>query len=275
MNLEGLYSYYSQLFPVELICKFLTNNYKYPLIQKEFAFSAHFKRYETFKDLKSSKEFTKNYPLYLTQDLGLKVPIRFQNHEELKDYLIKNLPNTINVGPIFPPHVSRSDPFAIFPKPLFFDIDMEDYTNETSTNRPSHIPPAKRTCTCTTTCDACWILILRDPLVACMDFLKGFMEFTCVIPVYSGRRGFHIWVMDEWELDKESREYIVNKMPAILDRNVTIQSTHLMKLFLVPHKTTGRLAIPILDVETFVPSMAVDIDKDKMEEFKSFLLHSF
>jgi DNA primase small subunit len=193
----------------------------------------------------------------------------------LKEYLIKNLPNTINVGPIFPPHVSRSDPFVIFPKPLLFDIDMEDYTNETSSNRPSHIPHIKRTCTCTTTCDACWILILRDPLVKCMEFLKIFMEFKHVIPVYSGRRGFHIWVMDHWELDKESREYIVNKMPAILDRNVTIQSTHLMKLFLVPHKTTGRVAIPILDVMEFVPSMSLDIDKEKMEEFKTFLLHSF
>lgn len=183
----------------------------------------------------------------------------FKTENELKDYLSTNQPKGIYVvsGPI---------------SPVFFDIDLDDYI------LPKGIIDRGPLCDCKEKqcCDICWELIMRKPLLDCLHFLKDFMKFKHVFAMFSGGRGFWIYVCDDWEMDRDSREFLADRMPAKVDREVTIQMNHLMKVPFSTHRTTGVVCSPIMNPEDFLPSKDTrhfsKVDEGLMKQWVNFIL---
>lgn len=221
MEKGSLLQYYQTFFPTTQICKWLTCNNKFELSSRKFAMGTiHYKR------------------------------VLIEDVESLQEYIEEHCPNTFQITPVLTTHE----------RPLFFEVDLDDYHEPISANRPKHIPPVKRSCQCKSRecCDICWVEIARAPLARCIDFCRSFMCFAHVVPLFSGGRGFWIIINDSqvWYWDTETRSSFVKRIPAIVDSTVTLQKNHLMKIPLTPHHRTGNLCIPIKDAAVFVPSMA-------------------
>lgn len=249
---KGLELFWKNVFPFENFYNFLTCFGEYPLKYREFVFGEFYKR---FKDKEK------------------KTPLRFKDIKELQEFLICGNYSTFLCGPVWFPNVSREDKYVIFPLPLLFDVDLDDYHEETSVNRPIHIPRIIRSCSCLpkTCCDTCWKEIAVEPLKYMIHFLKDIMEYKYVLTIYSGSRGFWIIVWDKpvWMYDTIARKNIADQLSNIcIDKNVTISPTHLMKIPLTPHKKTGILSVPIEDPETFLPSQAIHYLDSNMNDLK-------
>lgn len=66
-------------------------------------------------------------------------------------------------------------------------------------------------CRCGTerkTCDACWVALMRPAHCAMIWALRDFLGLKRIFTVFSGRRGFHIWICDEWILDMTQAERV-------------------------------------------------------------------
>jgi DNA primase catalytic subunit len=63
-------------------------------------------------------------------------------------------------------------------------------------------------------------------------------------------------VMDDraWNMDREARISLANRIPAFIDRQVTVQQNHLIKLPFSTHVTTKAICCPILNPNEFLPS---------------------
>jgi len=243
--------YWETCFPFDVIVSYFTNKNKYALEHKEFAFGEYYQRY--------SKQN--------------KTPWRFTTVHELIKHLCVHKFNTFYMGPTYLPGNNRKDPYVTHPRPLCFDIDLDDYHAEVSTNRPIYMAKVVRTCECKarTCCDICWKEIAVKPIKDCFQFFKQVMQFKEVLCIFSGNRGFWFIILDPdvWEWDQISRECIVKRVPAIVDIKVTTQGTHLMKIPLTPHKTTGLICQPI--DEYFLPSQAVHYSKMNLEVMTKFI----
>jgi DNA primase catalytic subunit len=227
---------------------FLTCHGEYPLEYREFAFGEYYRRYDSKK-----------------------LPLRFKTMIEWINYCVQENVSSVVAGPLFYPNVAKEDKYVLYQRPLFFDIDLDDYHMEHSKNRPAHISRILRSCPCKPgmCCDICWKEIAVKPLKEMIQFLTDIMEYEHIIPIYSGSRGFWVIVWDKevWNYDNVARENILNRMNVCFDRMVTIQSTHLMKIPFTPHKKTGILSIPIEDPDVFLPSHAphyMDSEKEKL-----------
>jgi DNA primase catalytic subunit len=161
----------------------------------------------------------------------------FKTESAFRDYLSTNQPKGVYI-------VSGEK------SPTFFDVDLDDYI------LPKGIIDRGVLCSCKEKqcCDICWELIMRRPLLDCLTFLKDFMKFKQVFAMFSGARGFWIFVCDDWTMDRESREFLADRVPAKIDREVTIQPNHLMKVPFSTHRTTGVVCSPIMNPEEFLPS---------------------
>lgn len=217
MSRFDLKNYYSTRFPAEAVCKMVTNNFTYPLEEVEFAFGEFFKRKKGF----------------LTAN-------------DLRSYLESNEPNGIQ--------------FTGKHVPFVFEVDKNDYTEPDSKNRPPGVDPIDTSffCDCgyKSCCDVCWEMVLRKPLMDCLTFLKDFMEYKKVFAMFSGKKGFWVFVLDDraWKMDKEAKISLANRIPAFIDRQVTVQSKHLIKLPFSTHVTTKAICCPILNPVEFLPS---------------------
>lgn len=255
---KGFFSeFWRLIFPINDFKDFLTCFGEYPLEYREFVFN--------FGDI---------YKRYNNGDSSK--PIRFKTLDDLHDYLIDKNVTSFLCGPIWFPHATKDDKYSLLPAPLFFDIDLDDYHDPKKTDRPADFPRIIRTCPCEprTCCDVCWIQIARKPLIYMIDFLTNIMEYKYLIPFYSGSRGFWIIVWDKqvWCYDRMTRENIVDQMSkhVLIDRGVSVQPTHLMKLPLTPHKKSRILTTPIDDPETFVPSIAPHFEETNKEMLKKW-----
>jgi len=248
--------FWKYVFPAdENMENFLTCFGEHPLEYREFIFGEFFRRNDNNKN-----------------------PLRFKTMKQLHDYLIDNGFSCFQAGPVFYSNISREDKYVLFPRPLFFDVDLDDYHAEFSKNRPLSIARIIRSCDCLAgkCCDTCWKEIAVQPLKEMLNFLKNIMEYKRIIPMYSGNRGFWIIVWDKevWLYDTIARTNIANRIGTCIDRTVTIQATHAMKVPLTPHAKTGTITIPISDPDVFVPSHAphyMDTDKEILREWALLL----
>jgi DNA primase catalytic subunit len=242
--------YYSEHFPYDWVVWFLTAGGNFPLNQREFAFrwNDSVKRYETFKTLQDAQLYMdiNGYPE--DEVPGFTLPLRFGSAEALRSFLIEKTPQSIDIGPLFQDiaHMAedRKDPYAPKLSQLSFDIDLKDYEGPCLCWKDKRI------------CDPCWIQYLRPALVELLGFLKTFMQFECVIPIYSAGAGFHVFVIDPsvWDWDDVARLGLMKHLPPSVKYDHSIVLSHLIKLPFSPHKTNGTLSLPILDPETFLPS---------------------
>lgn len=185
------------------------------------------------------------------------IPLQFKTLHEFQVY--------------FKRHPDTTTFFVSGSRFFFFEVDITDYLAESSANRPPNTPSATRSCACQATnqcCDMCWVEVLRAPLIACLDYCVRIHRLKQVVSLFSGRRGFWILIGDTLDWDDEARRSFLNRVPAYIDRGVSEQRDHLMKVPFTPHHETGRLAVPIIDAHTFVPSQSETICREMIEKIK-------
>lgn len=244
--------YYTDFFPYEWVEWFLTCGKKFPLSGREFAFRWSpdiTKRNEIFNTAQDAQLYM-DINGYQEDEVATtrSIPLRFGNTESLRRFLIAKQPHSIDIGPIYQSlkHVGsdRHDPYAPKLCALTFDIDLKDYNDPCQCHKDKRI------------CDPCWIRYLRPALIDLVGFLRNVMEFQCIIPIFSAGAGFHVFVLDPdvWEWDTVARQALVKHLPASIKCDAAVVLNHLIKLPFSPHKANGYLSLPILDIETFLPS---------------------
>lgn len=163
-------------------------------------------------------------------------PLTFDDAEALRAALIRERPNTLNVE--FPENA----------RPLVFDVDISDY---------AHVPRNACNCEAKQVCNTCWVQIMRPEMVKARDFLCSFIGFKEVMFVFSGRKGFHVWVTDDrvWSWNLNARLNYAERIPIRCDVPITAGKSHLIKLPWTRHQKTNQVACVIENVETFLPWM--------------------
>ena len=218
----------------------------YPLEQCEFAFR--------FGDA-----FCRHFSEKEAPDYGFEGnhPCSFRTPAKLLGYMHTREPSSVEFGRVFlgkDRGVESSDAYLITRAPLVFDFDMDD-----------HYHPL-RTCGCDTkykVCDVCWRQFMAPAMKEMLYILKEKFQFKHIFTVFSGRRGFHMWVIDRevWGYSFAQRMAIGKTFTSVkLDEEV-LKLEHLIKLPLLRHPGTGKWAL-LID-ETFVPSAYADPDLQK------------
>lgn len=160
--------YYSHFFPYSWFGQWLLTNSKYPLSQREFSYSEDMRnRYKTV-----------------------------ENMEQLKQYLVHYCPNKLDIGPVYNRSpIQRNDvnldtqqKVAFFEeeKELVFDVDITDYDKQFS----------RSCCEPKSMCAKCWPLMICAYRILKYFIIEEF-NYQQYIAVFSGRRGFHLWISDE------------------------------------------------------------------------------
>ncbi|CCW72312.1 unnamed protein product [Phytomonas sp. Hart1] len=183
----SLREFYEHVFPVELITTWLA----YDLSSNDPA--EHPDKVDSIN--KSNGNVPMNAAAYLARrefcfTLRGDIFTRFRsflNAQELREELIKCSPEKIDVGGVYNIRPNSKQSFVnISPqeRELVFDIDMSDYDS------------VRSCCSGKAICLYCWewvacaINVLRKVLSE--DF-----GFKHMLPVFSGRRGVHLWVCDK------------------------------------------------------------------------------
>lgn len=206
--------FYRVQFPVGDVIRLVTHNRQFPLCNVRFA-------------LRWGEDIFKRYDKH-------GAPLTFTDEQSLRDFLVAQAPNTVNVE------------FPESARPLVFDVDIHDYDD---------IERKDCSCEAKEVCNICWVQIMRPEMIKARDFLCNFIGFTEVTFVFSGRKGFHIWVTDEcvWSWNTNARLNYVQRMPVRCDEPITVGKGHLVKLPWVIHQKTGKVACVIENVETWLP----------------------
>lgn len=171
-------------------------------------------------------------------------------------------------------------------KPLVFDWDMDKMKRATWN---THNNNNKCMCGEKQVCSYCWTAFAEPARAALLRTLRHWMGYKHVVCVYSGRRGFHTWVLDKGTraLTRSQRKSILDKLsnpikggPMYddiysilepyhvkyhahysndvwdifyeLDKEPTVKMEHLIGVPLVMNANTGVLRLPI-DVRNFDP----------------------
>ena len=170
---EEYFLYYSQFFPKDDIIKFLSYNGEVPLDRRETTFC-------------------------LKGDI-------FTRYQQFDNFSASRFPNIrrIEIGPVYSApmakrHLNPED-FKPVEHELTFDIDMSDYDE------------VRTCCSGTNICPRCWHF-MSSALIFLTEILTKNFGFKHILPVFSGRRGIHIWVCDEKarKLMPSVRKAIVN-----------------------------------------------------------------
>lgn len=215
--------------------------------------------------------------------------ISFKTPADLVAYLADVGPKSAYVGAMFEPPPSPGvsiTKLRWLGRELVFDLDLTDYDDvRTCGKGKEHV------------CPKCW-RIAQDAITFVVETLEEDFGFEKIVVVFSGRRGFHVWVLDEVArtFDEETREVIVNyispenpqsavlplrwKQRALkiigrrfiapqmkqlipylprLDKRVTIDLNRLLRMPGSVHGATGRLCTIVKDPQEFYPDDAPSI----------------
>lgn len=246
----GLY-YQTGCFPVSATAAFITRNGRVALKDCEIAFviNGHWWRNQRFAD-----------------------PDDFQRFVE------KRTPDRIDIGPAYP----SGDP-TVFSgtgvKPpaeryLVFDMDLEDR----AADRPDGYI---RTCRCKvaktkTVCShGCWFY-MRIAVKALTYVLKKVYDCQYIIPVFSGGRGVHVWVLDSKfvKLTDEERKAIVDRIEMLFNPRVyqhVEYTPYLYEYILKPafynHFLDGQRLIKAIDTSRLLFEICLSAIGEKEDEF--------
>lgn len=173
-----LKNYYNNHFPFDSIREWISYDGKEPLNCRECAFwydSQRFNRWANIDDMKRVLASTTQSP-----------------------------PERMEIGPVYNhPIKERSSvplgEFFAIHRELVFDIDSDDFKD------------IKDCCGDSEICPKCWIY-MNCALNCLTEALTKNFGFKYILPVFSGRRGVHIWVCDKKarELSQNVRQGIVS-----------------------------------------------------------------
>jgi DNA primase catalytic subunit len=179
-----------------------------------------------------------------------------------RDFLVTNTPDNVALG------ISRGEAPGYCP--VVFDMDMDERTI--------------RPCECSGTrnsCDKCWEHIMMPIMKATKSFLVDLFGFKSVLFIFSGKRGFHCYILDPkvWNWTSEQRAALLHRIPTPIkfDEAITVDLGHLVKMPLFPHQATKRISCPIGDLDGFRPSHAPEyskVSKEQMEEWSQQICFS-
>jgi DNA primase catalytic subunit len=162
--------------------------------------------------------------------------------------------------------MERNNRDILLQSPLQFDIDANDFVG-----RQCGCGDAKRVC------NTCWCAYVRPAIRSIIDLCCQKLGFLRPLIVFSGRRGVHLYFLDEsaYLLTSRQRESILARLkPLPLDTKVTTERGHLAKLPLTVHAETGVLSCPI-DPEQFLPDRdsvrLPDLTQDIMARWMNLL----
>lgn len=131
----------------------------------------------------------------------------YDSKEKLRKELVQLGPEKIDVGAVYDMPAEKKKITTITPleRELVFDIDMTDY---------DHV---RSCCSGKSICEYCWGWMACAAKVLSFT-LKNDFGFKYLLPVFSGRRGVHLWVCDKRarELSDEARGAIVGYMSVFI-----------------------------------------------------------
>jgi DNA primase small subunit len=180
---EMMGEYYRRIYPAELVCSWLSYDQGTAyLSRREFCFTLIGDIFTRWRSYPTTAALTKD--------------------------LIKNGPEKIDVGAVYNVQPDKRKAMTVLPqeRELVFDIDMSDYDKVRSCCKGKRV------------CQSCWTWmstaakVLRD--VVSRDF-----GYTVMMPVFSGRRGVHLWICDDRArlLSDEERQAIVGYMTVMVE----------------------------------------------------------
>ena len=138
---------------------------------------------------------------------------RFSDAEELRRFMTTMRPERLDLGPIHPKNVTNikeSHSRLALRRFLVFDVDMEDRGSK-------HPKGYIRNCGCKDTksvcSNGCWFY-MRTAVKTLTYLLRRCLGAKHILPVYSGRRGVHVWVVDDTfvEYTEDDRRGVVERM---------------------------------------------------------------
>ena len=182
--------YRSDAFPLSTLVKLATHNSRFPLERVELGFVVN-------------DSYWRNR--------------RFGSGIHLKDFITLMKPQRMELGPVHPSTAIVKDSYNTLPlqKFLVFDCDMEDISEK-------HPDMYVRRCACRGSArvcgEGCWFY-MRVAVKCLVYVLREIIGCRTIVPVYSGRRGVHVWVMDErfQTCSEEERSAIVERIKMIGD----------------------------------------------------------
>lgn len=292
--------YYEGPAPVGKLVRFLTCDGMIPLECVEFG-----ARFCKTQDDRSDMDMRRRGLIY-------------SNATELRQDLCKRTYCSLEVGMIIPfggpegfSHISlqtwrdyfkdRHDAFNVM-KPLVFDWDLDTKKRD-----------AWNKCDCekTQVCSLCWAAFAEPARMALLRVLRFWMGYSQIVCIFSGRRGFHTWVLDKetYHLTVSQREAIFAKVcnpikyePMYndicsillpyhkkyhqhysrdvwdifydLDKEPTLKMNHMIGVPLMPNAYTGNLRLPI-EVVDFDPTReakkCTHVSYQRMQEYAEHL----
>lgn len=261
MHRQGQLDFWTRWCPFETIVRFCTLNGIYELRKCEFGLrwgDSVMQRNLKFKTVEEAREFLERMGDD-TEDvfdddteIPIEMPLQFVDAGHMQEFCIKKIPDSISRGPVYPGINRAAERKSLClqkPTPIVFDVDIDDFIKA----------GVERHCKCPerTMCNTCWNLIMRPAMVYLHDYLSSH-GFKSILFVYSGRRGFNCFVLDRrvWLWTKDQREGLMSRVDPQylhLDMGASKDPTHLIKCPLVPHQVTGRIACPIMNLDTFQP----------------------
>jgi DNA primase catalytic subunit len=220
-----------------LLCRMMTANYFYELSQVEVV-------------LEIQRKSADAKAIIWRNDEKTKFPFNFHHPYDIYKLVLERKVVSIHVGVILYEKHKKSEELAdlylMNGAPLIFDVDINDYCD----NRTD--------CPCGKSrgvCNICWRTYLSPAITQLREFCLelGFVQLQCF---FSGRRGFHYWVMDRkaWILTDEQRKMIYTRACARgikLDEKAMNKQDHLRKMPMLIHSATQYVCTPI--DESFLP----------------------
>lgn len=230
-SLERYYKLFYNPYVAPLLYKIATCGEKYKLYQREIA--------PYYFD--EGKQYMCRY-------------IEFKSLNDIKSYLCLNYPNSLQLGGIFPGHKDRKEETKDRKKGYFYcfgqlilDVDIGDLER----------PDGMCGCDEKAVCNVCWEKVVEPSRLNLNRVLTENMGFKYIFYVFSGRRGYHCWILDKhiYEWSPTQRSNILNVISRLsgvkLDFNVSKDPHHLIKVFLSPHYATGNITVPLLKGQKF------------------------
>lgn len=198
---------------------------------------------------------------------GTRMPLMYSSVDEWQDEMLRMRPDAFHVGAVYVDGLcGRKWELArqLARAPLVVDIDIDD--------------PDRACCgSLRQCCDVCWESWLMPRAERLFHLLCAVMHFERVLPVFSGRRGLHVWVLDErvwtWTQTQRNRfmDWLCREVSGI-DREASGQLDHLCKVPLYPHAETQRITVPMAlsSWALFRPSQAPTIDSVSAEQMEAY-----